>query len=97
MKKLVAIGLWLALLPPAIIGVLVAPFAALLDEWDYAKDLARAMDKLGAASLGWGGDFTISAECGSRRARCRFCRVVCRVLDWVQPGHCGGAAKREGL
>lgn len=55
------------------------------------------MDRLGAAVMGWGGDYTISAECGSRRAGCRFCRVVCRVLNLVQPGHCVGAAKNEGL
>lgn len=97
MKKAVALGLWVALTPLAVLGVALAPFAVWLERWTYAKDLGRGMDRLGAAVMGWGGDYTISAECGSRRSGCRFCRWVCRVLDWVQPGHCAGAAKNEGL
>lgn len=97
MRVAVALALWVALTPLAVLGVCVAPLAVVFDRWAYARDLGRGMDRLGAAVLGWGGDYTISAECGSRHADCRFCRWVCRMLDWVQPGHCAGAARNEQL
>jgi len=88
--------LWLPFSATAILAIALAPLALLVDEWKYGKDLLRAMDKLGAALLGWGGRYTVSAECGSRRADCRLCRFVCRLLNVIDPGHCVGAAKREG-
>lgn len=89
--------LWLPFSVTAILAVVLAPLALLVDEWTYGKDLLRAMDKLGAALLGWGGKYTVSAECGSRKAECSLCRFVCRLLHLVDPGHCEGAAKREGI
>lgn len=89
--------LWLPFSVTAILAVVLAPLALLVDKWTYGKDLLRAMDKLGAALLGWGGRYTVSAECGSRRADCRLCRFVCRLLNVIDPGHCVGAAKREGV
>ncbi|MFA7279610.1 MAG: hypothetical protein WC100_05905 [Sterolibacterium sp.] len=87
--------LWLPFSVTAILAVVLAPLALLVDEWTYGKDLLRAMDKLGAALLGWGGRYTVSAECGSRKSECRLCRFVCRLLDIIDPGHCKGAAQRE--
>ena len=80
----------------AIIAAGIAPVAA----WfygvsEYAKNLLRAMDRLGAAVFGFSGRYTISAECG--RSKCKACRYVCAFLDLIQPGHCAGAAKREGV
>jgi hypothetical protein len=88
--------LWLPFSLTAILAIILAPLALLMDEWTYGKDLLRAMDKLGAALLGWGGRYTVSAECGSRRSECWLCRRVCRLLDLIDPGHCKGAAEREG-
>jgi len=88
--------LWLPFSVTAILAIVLAPLALLVDEWAYGKDLLRAMDKLGAALLGWGGRYTVSAECGARRSDCRLCRFVCRLLDLIDPGHCKGAAEREG-
>jgi hypothetical protein len=88
--------LWLPFSLTAILAILLSPLALLMDEWTYGKDLLRAMDKLGAALLGWGGRYTVSAECGSRKAECRLCRFICPLLNVIDPGHCKGAAKREG-
>lgn len=89
--------LWLPFSATAILAVVMAPLALLVDEWAYGKDLLRAMDKLGAALLGWGGRYTVSAECGSRKAECSLCKFVCKLLDLLDPGHCKGAAVREGV
>jgi len=96
-RKAVSLALWVAFSALALVGVAVAPVAILAGKWGYAKQLGAAMDKLGAAVLGWGGDHTISAECGSRNSDCRFCKFVCWMLNLVQLGHCEGAAKHEGL
>lgn len=61
---------------------------------EYAKNLLRAADKHAAAFLGFDGRSTISAECGA--STCRACALLCRALDWIQKGHCEGAALREG-
>lgn len=97
MRTAVALALWVAFSALSLAGMAAAFVAVVAQRWAYAKDLGRGMDRLGAAALGWGGDYTISAECGSRRTDCRFCRVVCRLLDFVQPGHCAGAAQHEHL
>lgn len=87
--------LWLPFSLAALLAIPVS-FIAVFTEREYAKNILRAKDKLAAALLGWSGDHTISAECGADTG-CRFCRVVCWLLNKIQPGHCEGAAKREGL
>ena len=94
------IGTFLLWLPFSVAAVAAIPLclaATWLEQWAYAKAVIAAMDRLAAAVLGWGGDYTVSAECGSRHKDCRFCRLVCRLLDLVQPGHCAGAAAHEQL
>lgn len=95
MNKLAAILLlWLPFSMTSVLAVPIALFAIAVEENVYAKDVLRAMDKLGAALLGWSGRYTVSAECGAHP--CRFCTLVCWLLDRFQPGHCKGAAAREG-
>lgn len=94
MKCIVALlVLWLPFSAAAIVAIPVSLVAVFL-EWEYAKNILRAKDKLAAALLGLGdGTRTVSAECG--RSECRACMLICKLLDWVQPGHCKGAAARE--
>ena len=78
------------------VAFLVFPVAWFLDEVEYAKNLFRALDKTTAALLGCSGRYSLSAECGAAaggwKARLR------PAIDWLlEPGHCDGAAKREGL
>lgn len=95
MKYVVAILiLWLPFSLSAIIAIPVS-FVAVFLEWEYAKNILKAQDRTAAALLGWSGEYTISAECG--RSDCRLCKLVCRLLDVIQPGHCKGAAEREGV
>lgn len=89
--------LWLPFSLSCLLAIPLALWAVLTEESAYAKDLLRAMDKVMAALLGWGGRYTVSAECGSRRAGCRFCKLACWLLNKIDPGHCEGAARREGL
>lgn len=95
MKVLVALlVLWLPFSLAALVAIPVSLFAIFF-EWEYAKNILRAKDKLAAALLGWSGRYTVSAECGAA-VDCRFCRAVCALLNRLDPGHCAGAAKREG-
>lgn len=71
-------------------GLVLWPFYGY---WPYVKNLYRAMDKLGAALLGFSGEFTLSAECGS--TECWPCAVLCRFLNLFQKNHCKGAAQKE--
>lgn len=58
----------------------------------YAAHIMHSMDMILAAILGWDGRSTVSKECGRELASgapCRFCRIVCRVLDRIlEAGHC---------
>ena len=73
------------------LGLLLSPFYGTST---YARNLIRASDKQAATLLGFEGRATISAECGA--STCRACALLCRMLDWIQKGHCEGAALREG-
>jgi len=58
-----------------------------LGKTEYISNVSRAMDSLLAALLGWDGRSTVSKECG--RSNCRFCLILCAVLDVVlKKGHC---------
>ena len=96
MKKLALIlVLWLPFTMGALASIVTSLIAILFDRNAYGKDVLRAMDKTLAAVLGFGGYFTLSAECGvSTRQPWRALRFM---LDLIQPGHCEGAARREGL
>lgn len=95
--KIVAalIVLWIPFSVAALVAIPVSLFAVFM-EWGYAKNILRAKDKLAASLIGWSGNNTVSAECGAR-PDCRICSMLCRFLDLIQPGHCLGAAKKEGL
>ena len=54
--------LWVPFSIAAIVAIPVALWALVAKEWEYAKDILRAMDKTAAALLGWGGRYTASAE-----------------------------------
>jgi hypothetical protein len=88
--------LWLPFSLASISSVFIA-FWAVFSDQNYAKDILRTQDKLMSALFGWGGEYTVSAECGSRRRNCVFCKSICKILNFIQPGHCEGAAKNEGL
>ena len=94
MKLLAALMiLWLPFSLAAIVAIPVSLVAVFI-EWEYAKNILRAKDKLAAALLGWSGRYTVSAECGA--SDCQFCRAVCLLLNLIDKGHCEGASKREG-
>lgn len=70
-----------------VLGLLGWPFFGS----SYISNICKALDRLLAAMLGWDGASTVSRECG--RSTCRFCRVLCRVLNWVlEREHCAKEA-----
>jgi len=95
MKLLVVLlVLWLPFSIAALIAIPVS-FVATFIDWEYAKKLLKLLDKVMAALLGWSGEYTVSAECG--KSNCFLCKWLCTLLNTIDPGHCEGAAKREGL
>lgn len=57
-----------------------------------------ATDKFIARLLRWGGQYTISSECGSRRRRCPICRFVHHLFKLLgDPTHCERHAREDGL
>ena len=94
----VLVALFILWLPFSLAVLLAIPVSlvAVFIEWGYAKKILKAKDRVFAALIGWSGDYTVSAECGSSKD-CAFCKAVCWLLNWIDPGHCEGAAKREGL
>lgn len=96
LKKLaVSLVLWLPFAVGAVASILTSLWAIWTDENTYGKNVLRAMDKTLAAVLGFGGYFTLSAECGvATSAPWTWLR---KLLNKIQAGHCEGAAKNEGL
>lgn len=87
--------LWLPFSIGALASVIVSLVAILFDRNAYGKDVLRAMDKTLSAVLGFSGYYTLSAECGvATQAPWTWLRAA---LDLIQPGHCVGAAEKEGL
>ena len=94
-KLAVILVLWLPFSLGALLSVVFSLAAIILDEYTYAKNILRAMDKTLAAVLGFSGFFTLSAECGVATAQPW---VALRwLLNKIQSGHCEGAAQNEGL
>jgi hypothetical protein len=94
LKRLVAIFvLWL---PFTGLALLAIP-KALYETLRYSKDIRTlyAMDKLGAAVLGWSGLYTISAEVHFPRTRWQ--EWTKDFLNWLDPGHTERAARGEDL
>lgn len=92
MKRYVArLGLWGGSLLMALAANLVALIAALLGS-DRAWPVAVANDQaLNAALVGHSGseDETLSS-CAGKAAQSgrRWGCILCRMLDWFDPGHC---------
>jgi len=64
--------------------------AALANPWgDRAWHIAIAWDQLFNATTGGSEDETLSSRAGrARRRGARWGCVLCRFLDWLDPGHC---------
>jgi len=54
-----------------------------------------ALDELGNALTGGAPDETISSRCGKRLRTCLTCRLLCRAIDLVAPGHCRRAIEPD--
>ena len=94
MKVLVAIFvLWLPFSLLALAAIPICLVAIVFDEMPYGKNVLKAQDRLVAALLGYSGTRTLSAEMG--RSQCRLCKIVCKMLDVIEPGHCQRADAKE--
>lgn len=94
-KLAIIVVLWLPFTLGCLAAGVVSLVAILFDAEPYGKDVLRAMDKTLAAVLGFSGYFTLSAECGV--ATTQPWTTLRWLLDTIQPGHCEGAAVKEGI
>jgi hypothetical protein len=47
-----------------------------------------ALDRYANGLLGGDSRETVSSRLGKKKSQCRFCNLVCKVLDWFDEGHC---------
>jgi hypothetical protein len=94
-KLLIILILWLPFSLGSFASIFVSLWAIVFEQQVYGKNVLRSMDKTLAAVLGFGGMYTLSAECGVSTAR--PWTWLRHALDAIQPGHCAGAARKEGL
>ena len=83
---------WLLILPLCFVAAFVSwvwlLFAAMSDpDGKRAWELAEGFDRLANAMIGGESEMTISAHAG-RDIEKTWARVLCRLLDVIDPGHC---------
>lgn len=78
--------------PIALLGLLVW---LLTKRTDYTKNLLGGMDRCASGLIGLEARYTVSAHCGVLTRP--WLKALRTFLDAVSPGHCEGAAKKEGL
>ena len=88
MKYLTALFLYAVFsVTSALAGLLGIVVGLIRRDGQYTANVMHSMDMLLAALFGWDGRSTVSKECG--RSDCRFCRVLCSILDFlIEKDHC---------
>ena len=63
----------------------------------YLWNLVIALDQFANTVTGGNPDMTLSGRWGRliMDNRCSFCKLICKVLDYFDMGHCREAAKNE--
>lgn len=84
-----------ALVPMALAGYLLLWWVGIFGPSERGRAGVRALDHFVNATLfnGYAWE-SVSSHAWRVRER-RWARVVIRVTDWIQPGHCQRANKRE--
>jgi hypothetical protein len=91
-KVVILVMVWLSFVAAALLAI---PLSLLyLTERPYGRNVLLSMDRVMAAVLGWSGMYTVSAQCG--KSSCLLCKVVCWLLNRIDPNHCKDAAADEG-
>ena len=76
------------------IGFLFTAFAVITLS-PHIGEVITALDKFIAATLGWSGRYTVSAQCAVSTTL--PARMLRSVLNAIMADHCENAAKSEGL
>lgn len=96
MKVIATLGiLWLPFSIMCLMAIPVSFLAVLAWSQGYGKNLLGGMDRTGSGLLGLNAKYTISAHCGAMSKP--YLLPLRMLLEKIQPGHCLGAAKNEGL
>lgn len=91
-KVVILLLVWLSFVAAALMAI---PLSLLyLTERQYGRNVLLSMDRVMAAVMGWSGQYTVSAQCG--KSECLLCKVVCWLLNRIDPNHCADAASNEG-
>lgn len=64
----------------------------------YLFNVLIAIDQFGNALLGGDPDETISSRLGkimAKRKRCRICRLICWLLNKIDPNHCANSIEED--
>lgn len=63
----------------------------------YGWNLLIALDQLANTILGGDPDETLSSRLGKavRANRCWLCRLICRLLNRLDPGHCAKSIEED--
>ena len=87
--------LWLPFSLACLVAVPVSFVGIVVWSQGYGKNLLGGMDRTGSGLLGLDARYTISAHCGAMSKP--YLRPLRFFLDLIKPGHCEGAARKEGL
>lgn len=94
MKYLTAAALYFIFAITSMLAGVAGLVGLALGRSRYVANVMHSMDMLLAALLGWDGRSTVSRECGA--SSCRFCRVLCAVLNVIlERDHCAKEAQRR--
>lgn len=93
LKRLAVLAiLWLPFSIACALAIPVSLAGVLAWSQGYGKNLLGGMDRVLSGLLGLEARYTVSAHCGVGKLP-----WLRKVLDTIQPGHCEGAARNEGL
>lgn len=92
MRRVFGLACWLLCCVCAAMALAWLPVAILLGN-ARAWRMIVAFDRVGNAALGGSDRETISSRANRARAgQRRWGCVLCKVLDWLSPGHCAASA-----
>lgn len=95
LKKLLILLLLMLFFVPAVFMSFLTMFFCVFKITEQNNYILYALDKLIAATHGFSGKYTVSAECAV--STWWLYRVLRNVLNTIDEGHCEGAARHEGL
>lgn len=61
----------------------------------YFKNILISVDQFFNTLFGGDPDETISSRLGKKTENCLFCKIVCLLLNKIDPGHCEKSIEKD--